>query len=152
MPPLKLLRQERFAQLYVELGNASEAYRQAYKYTGKNADINAHQILVRPSLNTRVAEIRRQKEEKAGLSKDEAIKLLGQIARHGERESDRIAAMDKIGKWCGWDQPTKVVVSADPFTDYLRQMRQVLLLRDQKLAAVTLPPAEQWSRRGHNIR
>ena len=135
MSALKRIRQERFAQLYVELGNASEAYRQAYNYKGDNADVNAHRTLVSAGIAARVAEIRREVEGKTGLTKDEAIKLLGQIARHGERESDRIAAMDKIGKWCGWDQPTKIVVSADPFTDYLQEMRQVPLLRDEKSAA-----------------
>jgi hypothetical protein len=60
--------------------------------------------------------------------------------RHGERDGDRIAALDKIGRWCGWDQPSKVVVSADPFTDYLQEIRSIPLLRDEKpAAAVTLP-------------
>ena len=60
--------------------------------------------------------------------------------------------MDKIGRWCGWDQPTKVVVGADPFTDYLRQMRQVPLLRDEKLAAgMTLPLTDNGTA-GHKKR
>ena len=50
---------------------------------------------------------------------------MAEIARRG-RHSDRIAALDKIGRWCGRDQPTKVVVSADPLTAYLQEIRSMM--------------------------
>jgi hypothetical protein len=123
MPALKRYRHELFAQLYVELNNAAEAYRKAGYIGGKNADVHGHELMVNHGVRDRIAEIRREKEEKAQVSKDEAIELLGLIAKHGERDSDRIAAMDKIGKWCGWDQPTKIVVSTDPLLAYLQEIR-----------------------------
>jgi hypothetical protein len=128
-----------FAQAYVACGVAAKAYREA-GYEGKAAFVNGHEVLTNTKVRARIAEIRQENEAKAEFTREEAIRHMAEIARHGECDSDRIAALDKIGRWCGWDQPTKVVVSADPFTDYLRQMRQVPLLRDEKLAAgVPLP-------------
>jgi phage terminase small subunit len=132
MSALKRIRQERFAQLYVELGNATEAYRQAGYQDHPDVDSNAHRLTVNDRVAVRIAEIRRENEAKSGFDREKAIELLAEIARHGEKDSDRVAAIAKIGAWSGWDQPQRIVVSADPFSDYLQEMRRVPLLRDGK--------------------
>jgi Terminase small subunit len=128
MPPLARIRQENFAQLYVELGVASAAYRQA-GYKGKDADVHGHELMVNHGVRARIAEIRREKEEKAQLTKDEAIRLLGQIAKNGQRDSDRIAAANTLGKWCGWDSPQRIIVSENPLMTYLVALRSEPLLK-----------------------
>jgi terminase small subunit-like protein len=129
MPQLNI-RQERFCQEFVELGNAAEAYRRAgYKGANNDAHCHAGRMITKDNVLRRIAEIRREKEEKVQLTKDAAIRLLGQIAKHGERDSDRIAAASTLGKWCGWDQPTRVLVSADPLMAYLRELRSQPLLK-----------------------
>jgi Terminase small subunit len=128
--PLKNYRREQFAQRYAVLANASEAYRQTYNKDSTRPDVMGHQILVNAEVKERVAELRRENERKAGFNREKAIELLADIAMHGEKDSDRVAAMNKIGQWSGWDQPQRIVVTADPFTDYLQEMRQVPLLRE----------------------
>ena len=53
-------KQERFAQLYVELGNASEAYRQAYTTRAKPETIHvkASELLSTDKVSVRVQELK----------------------------------------------------------------------------------------------
>ena len=53
-------KQERFAQLYVEMGNASEAYRQAYDTSAKaeSVHVNASKQLSDAGVSLRVQELR----------------------------------------------------------------------------------------------
>src|SRR5258705_2990600 len=122
MPELKSLRQERFAQAYFRTGNASEAYRQA-GYTGKDVDTNAHQILVNNGVQSRIAELKLELSLKNPLTKEGAIDDLRRIATSARREGDRTNALALIGRWVGWDQPTRIVVSADPLSTYLAELR-----------------------------
>ena len=57
------VREEQFAELFVELGNASEAYRQVYSSTAKHVGSCAFQILDRPRVRELVAEYRKQQAE-----------------------------------------------------------------------------------------
>lgn len=122
MPELKSLRQERFAQAYFRTGNASEAYRQA-GYTGRIVDVCAHGILVNPCVATRITELKQELALKMPLTKEGAVEDLREMAMNAERGSDRTAAYALIGRWLGWDQPTRIVVSADPLSTYLAELR-----------------------------
>ena len=53
-------KQERFAQLYVELGNASEAYREAYNSKAKpdSVHVNASKLLSDARVSLRVQELK----------------------------------------------------------------------------------------------
>lgn len=53
-------KQERFAQLYIELGNASEAYRQSYDAARMKAETvhrSAKEMLDNPKVSARLAEL-----------------------------------------------------------------------------------------------
>lgn len=57
-------KEEKFARLYVEIGNASEAYRQSYN-VGENTKEettwrNAHAVLTRTNVQARISEIQDQ--------------------------------------------------------------------------------------------
>jgi phage terminase small subunit len=72
-------KQEKFCQLYVELGNASEAYRQAYNAARmKSATINvkASQLLDQDKIAVRVAELKAHHAERHDMSVDEIAKML----------------------------------------------------------------------------
>jgi hypothetical protein len=69
------IRHERFFQLYVKLGNASETYRQA-GYRGKNADVLSAQLLVNPSICKRISEIRADQSDKCEMTKDQLRQFL----------------------------------------------------------------------------
>ena len=75
-------KQERFANLYVELGNASEAYRGAYSCSRmKSTTINnkAYGLLKRGDIGARVKELQAEVKKRLDLSKDDAVKSLVQI-------------------------------------------------------------------------
>lgn len=122
MPELKNYRHEQFAQHFVRTNNASEAYRFA-GYAAKDADVSGHKLLVKTSIAQRIAEIRRDLSRKSKLTKEVAIEDLTAMAQHGESDSIKLQAYSQIGKWLGWDQPTRVVVSTDPLLAYMQEIR-----------------------------
>jgi hypothetical protein len=128
VPALKRYRQELFAQLYVRLNNASEAYRQA-GYTAKAVDVCGHQLLVNPSVQSRILEIRRELQAKSPKDKGFAIDELWRVAIGAERDGDRIGAIAQISRMLGWDQPTRVMVSADPLLTYMQELRSMPIER-----------------------
>src|SRR5262245_59732570 len=46
-------------------------------------------------------------------------RVLGEIMLYGERNAERIAAGVQLSGTCGWDAPTKIVVTEDRLTAYL---------------------------------
>ncbi len=66
------IKQERFVRAYLNGGNASAAYREAYSTNGmKDATVNreAHELLQAPKITTRVDELEGQAAAVAGLDK-----------------------------------------------------------------------------------
>ena len=128
MPALKRYRHELFAQLYVRLNNASEAYRQA-GYHAKDADVCSHKLLVTAGVESRVTEIRKELQAKSPKDKGFAIEELWRVAIGAERDGDRIGAIAQISRMLGWDQPTRVMVSADPLMTYMQELRSMPIER-----------------------
>jgi terminase small subunit-like protein len=129
MPQLTV-RQERFCQEFVELGNGAEAYRRAgYKGANNDAHCHAGRMITKDNVLQRIAEIRREREAKTAFSRDDAIRIMGDIVLKGQRDSDRIAAANVIGRWNGWDAPQCIVVSENPLLDYLIALRSEPLLK-----------------------
>lgn len=122
-------KQERFAQIYVDIGNASEAYRQAYESSAKPESVHvaANRVLKEPSVAARVQEIRGELEELSLWRRVDSINVLSSIARDEDPEnknSDRIAAVKELNSMFGWkrqevkhsgqiEQPLVVVVADD---------------------------------------
>lgn len=119
------LKQEAFCQRYIEKGNASEAYRLAYKSNAKAATQHrsAHELLLNPKVAARVAEL------KAGLANDHKVtvtSLLKEleearlVAKRQKTASSMVQATMGKAKLVGLDkdpdtggeeaQPIKVVV------------------------------------------
>lgn len=72
-------KQEKFCQLYVELGNASEAYRQAYdasKMQAPTVNVKASQLLAQDKISVRVAELKAQHAERHAMTVDDIAALL----------------------------------------------------------------------------
>lgn len=73
------IKQEKFFGLFVELGNASEAYRQAYnasKMTEKQIWEEASKLLKSPKVAQRLKEFREKQEEKLQITVNDLIKEL----------------------------------------------------------------------------
>lgn len=109
-------KQEKFAQLYVELGNASEAYRVAYnsKAKAESVHVNASKVLSDARVSLRVKELREQLEEKSLWKRLDSIKTLASIADGTNVEakpSDRVNAVKALNTMHGWDAPSKLDVT-----------------------------------------
>lgn len=109
-------KQEKFAQLYVELGNASEAYRVAYdsKAKAEGVNVEASKMLKDPKITLRVQELREALEEKSLWKRLDSIKTLAGIADGTDPEakpSDRVNAVKALNTMHGWDAPSKLDVT-----------------------------------------
>lgn len=103
-------KQEQFAQLYVELGSAAEAYRRAYKSKGKpeTCQRTGHECLHNPKIAARIQGIRDEIAERSLWKRLNSLEVLAGIATEGEKDSDRVAAVKALNAMHGWDAPVKV--------------------------------------------
>ena len=87
-------KQEKFCNLYVELGNASEAYRRSYSCKRmKDETINnkAYQLLQRGDIRARVKELQAELKAKSDYKKEDALKSLVDIANANVADFIQIA-------------------------------------------------------------
>ena len=75
-------KQEKFCQLYIELGNASEAYRKSYsaeKMSAKTINEEANALLSHPKITPRIKELRFQHQQRHNLTVDNIIADLQEV-------------------------------------------------------------------------
>jgi len=99
-------RQAMAAEHYVLHGSMSAAYRHAYSTSNMQpATVNRKAIdLFRvPAVARRVEQLRAEAEERATITRDEALALLAVIAR-GKQSAVAVRAIDRLAKMCGWDK------------------------------------------------
>ena len=119
--------QERFCALYIALGNASEAYRQA-GYHSKNADVCSAKLLVTAGIENRLSELKAKNEAKTVMKREEALMILAEIARstcdEWTKQSDRERAIEILARMCGWNEAEKFQLAAsNSLTTYLLDLR-----------------------------
>lgn len=100
-------KQEHFAQLYVELGNASEAYRQAYsaqEWKQTSVVVNACKLLAKPNVALRVSELQGEALERHEMTVDVVAALLREdrdFARDMGAAAAAVAASNGLAKLYG---------------------------------------------------
>ena len=105
-------KQEAFCQKYVETGNASEAYRQAYGTTAKPSTVmpKASRLLASGKIGARVAELRESIVQKVhGVTVATLIAELEearQVGRNKEQAAAMVAATLGKAKLAGLDKET----------------------------------------------
>lgn len=105
-------KQERFAQLVVELGNNSDAYRGAYNASNmKPETINskAYVLLQRDDIGTRVAELRGNAIKAHGITMESLLKELEEartcaLTAETVQSSAAVSATMSKAKLLGWDK------------------------------------------------
>lgn len=87
-------KQEKFCQVYLETGNATEAYRQAYTGKGKPATLNreAKRLLDNTKIATRLAELQEETKQRHDVTVDSLIKELEEARKIG-KDRGQAAAM-----------------------------------------------------------
>lgn len=102
-------KEERFAQLVVELGCQSEAYRRAYNSKAKQQSVavNASKLANKPNVALRIQDIRDELAEKSIWKKLDSLEVLSEIAKGqttDTKDSDRVNAVKALNSMFGWDK------------------------------------------------
>ena len=97
-------KQESFCQKYIELGNASEAYRQSYDADSMNENTvnrSAKELLDNPKITTRVNQIKREHKKRHNMTIDDLLLELEearQAALGAENPQSSAAVAATMGK------------------------------------------------------
>lgn len=89
------IKQEKFCQLYIELGNASEAYRRAYscdKMKPETIKVKASKMLDKDNIRITISELQAEHRERHNLTVDDLIDELEE-ARQAGKEFETASAM-----------------------------------------------------------
>jgi terminase small subunit-like protein len=144
MSQLRKLAYERFATFAASGLSLAESYRRTTGQT-KNADVKGTQWHGYAGIKERIAELKAQNAQRAQMTREEMMAFYAAVIRtpadqvpaggpiiqayeeteHGHkiRLVDKAAAGAALAKMCGWDEPTKIVVTTDPLLAYLRELR-----------------------------
>lgn len=96
-------KQEQFCQLYIELGNASEAYRQAYDADSMNENTvnrEASKLVDNPKITTRLNLIKREHQSRHNLTVDHLLMEL-ETARLAAFEGERVQVSAAVAATMG---------------------------------------------------
>lgn len=97
-------KQESFCQLYIELGNASEAYRQSYDADSMNSNtvnVKASELLDNGKVAVRIEQIRNEHKKRHNITVDVLLLELEEARRSaldGERVQSAAAVAATMGK------------------------------------------------------
>ena len=105
------VKQEKFANKYLECGNASEAYRYAYDCSKMNEETvwkRAWELLKNGDVTGRVKELQNVMQTKSDITKEGNLAILHSIMNNkNESPSVRIKAIEVANKMLGFDAPEK---------------------------------------------
>ena len=97
-------QQEKFCRVFVETGNASKAYRQAYKSDRKNANtvaVDASRLLDKPNVNRRIGQLREVHQKRHNVTVDSIVAELEearQMALNAATPQTSAAVAASMGK------------------------------------------------------
>lgn len=100
-------KQEKFCTLYIELGNASEAYRQAYSAGRMKAEsiaVQAAKMIASPKIALRLAELKAAHAERHNMTVDDIADMLiedRKFARDMESAAAAVSATMGLAKLYG---------------------------------------------------
>lgn len=101
-------KQEKFCMLYIELGNASEAYRQSYNaenMTAASVNVNASKLLANTKVALRVATLKEENAKRHELTVDDIKEMLiadRNLAHQIKAPSAAVAASMGLAKLKGY--------------------------------------------------
>jgi phage terminase small subunit len=130
-------KQEKFAQAYIETGNASEAYRQAYNAGNMTApviNVRASELLKHGGITVRIAELQSRHAERHNVTIDSLTEMLKEdreLARKNDEASAAITAVMSIAKLHGLvvekiNSTNRHHHTAEPVSAYSRHLADVL--------------------------
>lgn len=110
MPSNLTPKQEKFCQVYIETGNASEAYRQAYdvkKMKSETVTVKASELLKNGNITVRVEQLKNHHAKRHNYKVDDLLEELEQarqLALQAEQTSAAVSATMGKAKLLGLDK------------------------------------------------
>ena len=143
-------KQEKFAQAYVETGNASEAYRRAYNAGNMaTATINrkATELMQHGTITARIDELRSGHAERHNVTIDSLTEMLKEdreLARKNDEASAAITAVMSIAKLHGLvvekvNSTNRHHHTAEPVSAYSKHLADVLGIGTEGETSPPLP-------------
>lgn len=100
-------QQKRFADYYIESGNATDSYKRAgYKAKGKSIEVNASKLLRNPKVSEYIAKVMASKDKERIASQDEILTYLTMVMR-GDMKEETLRGLGK-----GFQEIENIDVSA----------------------------------------
>lgn len=132
------VKQEKFCQVYIKTGNASEAYRQAYnasKMKEATVNNNAHKLLKNNEITTRLNELKNASVKRHNITIDTLINDLKdakKVALEAQtpQVSAAISAIKEIARLAGFDKTTIDLISSDGSMS--QQPTKIILVAGEK--------------------
>jgi phage terminase small subunit len=88
-------QQKRFADFYIETGNATDSYKRAgYKAKGKSVEVNASRLLANAKVSEYIEKMMESKDKERIASQDEVLSFLTQVLRGEVTEQTPITMKD----------------------------------------------------------
>lgn len=102
-------KQRRFADEYLIDLNATRAYKAAYPSVKRDetAAAAASRLLNFVKVQEYIKEHMQQRQERVQITQDEVVTALKELAFNAEKDTDRIRALELLGKHLGMFQPQK---------------------------------------------
>jgi hypothetical protein len=108
-------KQEAFCQEYVKDHNATDAYRRA-GYNSKSPDVDGPNLLGKPGIKNRIAELTKPIQAKAHLDAVAILHGIENLALNGKTDSVRLRAYDLLAKRFGLF-PDRIITEEKPLYD-----------------------------------
>ena len=112
-------KQEKFAQVYVQTGNASEAYRQAYdagKMKPESIKVNASKLLLNTNIALTIKSMQDELAKRELWTREDSVNVLKAIAKGQDpeaRPTDKVNAVKALNAMHGWDKQTIDLTNSD---------------------------------------
>lgn len=108
-------KQEKFCMAYVETGNASEAYRQAYprakSWKPETVHSKASHLLNNGRVLARVKELKDELARRNLWTREQSVQALIEVIRNPDKQTDVIAAVKELNAMHGYNAPDKLEIS-----------------------------------------
>ena len=106
-------KEEKFCQLFVETGNATNSYKEAYNSSKKQntCQVEASKMRSKPHIKARIDQLKDEMAEKSIWRRLDSVTILAEIARGDDPEtkaSARVNAIKALNAMHGYDAPIQV--------------------------------------------
>lgn len=131
------IKQEKFCMVYIETGNASEAYRQAYNCKNMSANAiknEAYKMLESPDISLTVENLKKEHSNRHKLTVDDLVKELEE-ARQAALNAETVQSSAAVGATMGKAKLLGLVVDKVDAKGIFK-VTNVQELTDEQLAAI----------------